>query len=38
VKVLGSGEITVALQVEATKFSTSARDKIVAAGGSATEV
>jgi large subunit ribosomal protein L15 len=38
VKVLGSGEITVALQIEANKFSTSARDKIVAAGGSATEV
>jgi large subunit ribosomal protein L15 len=38
VKVLGSGEIAVALQVEATKFSTSARDKIVAAGGTATEV
>ena len=37
VKVLGSGEITVALQVEATKFSASARDKIVAAGGTATE-
>jgi large subunit ribosomal protein L15 len=38
VKVLGSGEITVALQIEATKFSASARDKIVAAGGTATEV
>jgi large subunit ribosomal protein L15 len=38
VKVLGSGEIAVALQVEATKFSASARDKIVAAGGTATEV
>jgi large subunit ribosomal protein L15 len=38
VKVLGTGEIAVALQVEATKFSASARDKIVAAGGSATEV
>jgi large subunit ribosomal protein L15 len=37
VKILGSGEITVALQVEATKFSASARDKIVAAGGTATE-
>ena len=38
VKVLGTGEIAVALQVEATKFSAAARDKIVAAGGSATEV
>jgi large subunit ribosomal protein L15 len=37
VKILGSGEITVALQVEATKFSASARDKIIAAGGTATE-
>lgn len=37
VKILGTGEITVALQVEATKFSASARDKIVAAGGTATE-
>ena len=38
VKVLGSGEITVALQVSAHKFSASARDKIAAAGGSATEL
>jgi large subunit ribosomal protein L15 len=37
VKILGTGELTVALQVEATKFSASARDKIVAAGGTATE-
>jgi large subunit ribosomal protein L15 len=37
VKVLGSGEITVAVQIEATKFSASAREKIVAAGGTATE-
>jgi large subunit ribosomal protein L15 len=38
VKVLGTGEITVALQVSAHKFSASARDKIAAAGGSATEL
>ena len=38
VKVLGSGEITVALQISAHKFSASARDKIAAAGGSATEL
>ena len=38
VKVLGSGEISVALQVSAHKFSASARDKIAAAGGSATEL
>lgn len=38
VKVLGSGETAVALQVSANAFSASARDKIVAAGGSATEV
>ena len=36
VKVLGSGEITVALQVSAHRFSGSARDKITAAGGTAT--
>jgi large subunit ribosomal protein L15 len=38
VKVLGTGEISVALQIEATRFSASARDKITAAGGTATEV
>jgi large subunit ribosomal protein L15 len=37
VKVLGSGEATVALQVTAHAFSGSAREKIVAAGGSVTE-
>lgn len=37
VKVLGTGEITVALNITAEKFSGSARDKIVAAGGSVTE-
>jgi large subunit ribosomal protein L15 len=38
VKVLGSGELTVALQVSAHKFSASAVDKIAAAGGAATEL
>ena len=36
VKVLGSGELSVALDVRADAFSAGARDKIVAAGGSAT--
>ena len=36
VKVLGSGEIGVALQITADAFSSSAREKIEAAGGSAT--
>jgi large subunit ribosomal protein L15 len=36
VKVLGTGEATVALQVQAHAFSGSARDKLAAAGGSAT--
>ena len=38
VKVLGSGELTVALRVSAHKFSASASDKIAAAGGAATEL
>jgi large subunit ribosomal protein L15 len=38
VKVLGTGEIGVALQVSADRFSTSARDKIAAAGGSITQL
>ena len=38
VKVLGPGDITVAVKVSADAFSDSARDKIVAAGGSATEI
>jgi large subunit ribosomal protein L15 len=38
VKVLGSGEISVALTVHAHAFSESARAKIVAAGGSATDL
>ena len=37
VKVLGEGEISVAVQVTADKFSGSAREKITAAGGTATE-
>jgi large subunit ribosomal protein L15 len=36
VKVLGDGDVTVALQVTATAFSASAREKITAAGGTAT--
>jgi large subunit ribosomal protein L15 len=36
VKVLGSGEITVAVNVTADAFSASAKTKIEAAGGSAT--
>jgi large subunit ribosomal protein L15 len=36
VKVLGAGEITVPVQVSAHAFSASAREKITAAGGSAT--
>ncbi|NMN96303.1 50S ribosomal protein L15 [Antrihabitans stalactiti] len=38
VKVLGEGEIGVAVQVSANKFSGSAKDKIAAAGGSVTEL
>src|SRR5450631_102528 len=38
VKVLGTGEITVKVAVTAHKFSASAKDKIEAAGGSATTV
>src|SRR5215212_9371630 len=37
VKVLGDGDLGVAVQVTADKFSASAKDKIVAAGGTATE-
>ena len=37
VKVLGSGEISVALNITADKFSGSALEKIKAAGGNATE-
>jgi large subunit ribosomal protein L15 len=38
VKVLGSGELSVAVQVSAHAFSASAVDKIAAAGGSTTEL
>ena len=37
VKVLGNGEITVKVDVTAAKFSTSATEKIEAAGGSVTQ-
>jgi large subunit ribosomal protein L15 len=37
-KVLGTGDISVALQVSAHAFSASAREKIGAAGGSVTEL
>jgi large subunit ribosomal protein L15 len=38
VKVLGDGELTVKVDLTAHKFSGSAREKITAAGGSATEL
>ena len=38
VKVLGDGELTVKVEVSAHKFSGSAREKITAAGGAATEL
>jgi large subunit ribosomal protein L15 len=38
VKVLGDGKLTVKVDVTAHKFSGSAREKIAAAGGSATEL
>ena len=38
VKVLGSGEIAVPVQVSAHAFSASAKDKIAAAGGSTTQL
>jgi large subunit ribosomal protein L15 len=37
VKVLGQGDLNVAVQITADKFSASAVEKIVAAGGTATE-
>ena len=37
IKVLGNGDISVKLNVTATKFSTSAKEKIEAAGGTVTE-
>jgi large subunit ribosomal protein L15 len=38
VKVLGTGDVTVALQVSAHAFSAAARAKITAAGGAVTEL
>ena len=38
VKVLGQGDISVAINVTADKFSDSAKTKIVAAGGTATQI
>ncbi|MDT0331413.1 50S ribosomal protein L15 [Nocardiopsis lambiniae] len=38
VKVLGTGEITVAVQVSANAFSSAAKEKITAAGGTVTEL
>lgn len=38
VKVLGQGDISVAVKVSAHAFSETAREKIIAAGGSATEI
>ncbi|MFD1814771.1 50S ribosomal protein L15 [Rhodococcus gannanensis] len=38
VKILGDGELTVAVQVTANKFTGSAKEKIAAAGGTTTEL
>jgi len=38
IKVLGEGKLTVKVNITAHKFSGSAREKITAAGGSATEL
>lgn len=38
VKILGAGEVSVALRVSAHAFSSSAREKITAAGGTVTEL
>ncbi|MCU1691678.1 MAG: ribosomal protein, partial [Frankiales bacterium] len=38
VKVLGGGDLSVALQITAHGFSASAKEKIAAAGGTATEL
>ena len=38
VKVLGTGDLSVAVNVSAHKFSATAKDKIAAAGGSVTEL
>ena len=38
VKVLGNGELSVKLDITAHAFSTTARDKITAAGGTVTQL
>jgi len=38
VKILGNGDLTKSLSVSATKFSQSAKDKIIAAGGTVEEI
>ena len=38
VKILGDGDLSVGLQVTVHRFSASAKDKITAAGGTATEL
>jgi large subunit ribosomal protein L15 len=38
VKILGSGDITKSIKVSANKFSQTAKDKIIAAGGSVEEI
>lgn len=38
VKILGDGDLTKSLKVSANKFSQSAKDKIIAAGGSVEEI
>ncbi len=38
IKILGNGELTVALKIKANKFTESAKEKIIAVGGSAEEV
>jgi len=38
VKILGNGDITKSLKITANKFSQSAKDKIIAAGGTAEEI
>lgn len=38
IKILGNGELSVALKVKANKFTTTAKDKITAQGGSVEEV
>jgi len=38
VKILGDGDLSVPLQITVDRFSASAKDKITAAGGSATEL